>query len=142
MITLELVTLTGTKLKEHVHEVLLPTPQGQIAVFKDHAALVSTAATGVISVRKKDNHPDDMMEHYAIDRGVIEINDNTVRVLVDEADKDTEVSAKEAEEALKRAKKLRSEAKDQVSLDKAQSLVDRQASRLRVAELKQRSKRR
>ena len=142
MINLELVTLTGVKLKETVHEVLLPTPQGIIAVFKDHAPLVSTAVTGVISVRRKDNHPDDMMEHYAIDSGVIEITDNNVKVLVDEADKDSEVSAKEAEEALKRAKQLRSEARDQVSLDKAQFLVDRQASRLRVAELKRRSKRR
>ena len=142
MIKLELVTLTGTKLSEAVYEVLLPTQQGQIAVFKDHAPLVANAATGVISVRKKDNHPDDMMEHYAIDSGVIEIADNTVRVLVDEADKDSEVSAKEAEEALKRAKQLRSEARDQVSLSKAQLLVDRQSSRLRIAELKRRSKRR
>ena len=142
MVMLELVTLSGTKLKEEVHEVLLPTPQGQIAVFKDHAPLVSMATVGVISVRKKDNHPDDMMEHYAIDSGVIEISNNLVRVLVDEADKDTEVSTKEAEEALKRAKHLRSEAKDQVSLDKAQSLVDREASRLRIAELRRRSRRR
>ncbi len=141
MVTLELVTLTGTKLKEEVHEVLLPTVNGQIAVFKDHAPLVCSAVPGVISVRKKANHLDDMMEHYAIDQGVIEILDNRVRVLVDEADKDSEISAKEAEEALQRAKKLRSEAKDRVSLDKAQSLVDRQASRLKVAELRRRKRR-
>lgn len=141
MIHLELVTLTGVKLRESVHEVILPTPQGQIAVFEGHAPLVSTAVTGVISVRRKSDHLDDMMEHYAIDSGVIEIADNTVRVLVDEADKDSEVSAKEAEEALEAAKKLRSEARDQVSLDKAQSLVDRQTSRLKIAELKRRSRR-
>ncbi len=141
MIQLELVTLTGVKLREPVHEVLLPTPQGQIAVFDGHAPLVSTAATGVISVRRKSDHPDDMMEHYAIDSGVIEIANNTVRVLVDEADKDSEVSTKEAEEALEAAKKLRAEARDQVSLDKAQSLVDRQASRLKIAELRRRSRR-
>ncbi len=141
MITLELVTLTGTKLKESVHEVMLPTPQGQIAVFTGHTPLVSIAATGIISVRKKDNHPDDMLEHYAIDSGVIEISNNHVRVLVDEADKDSEVTAKEAEEALKRAKQLRSEARDQISLDKAQSLVDRESSRLKIAELKRRSRR-
>ena len=141
MIHLELVTLTGVKLREPVYEVLLPTPQGQIAVFKNHAPLVSIASTGVISVRKKSDHPDDMMEHYAIDSGVIEITADTVRVLVDEADKDSDVSAKEAEEALVRAKQMRSEARDQVSLDKAQSLVDRQTSRLRVTELRRRSRR-
>ena len=141
MIQLELVTLSGVKLRESVYEVLLPTPQGKIAVFENHAPLVSTASTGIISVRRKSDHPDDMMEHYAIDTGVIEITDNTVRVLVDEADKDSEVSAKEAEEALERAKHLRAEARDQVSLDKAQSLVDRQASRLKIAELRRRSRR-
>lgn len=141
MIRLELVTLSGVKMREEVYEVLLPTPQGQIAVFENHAPLVSTASTGVISVRRKSDHPDDMMEHYAIDTGVIEITDNTIRVLVDEADKDSEISAKEAEEALIRAKQLRAEARDQVSLDKAQLLVDRQASRLKVAELRRRSRR-
>ena len=141
MINLELVTLTGVKLKDTVHEVKLPTPQGQIAVFGNHAPLVTLASTGVITVRKKDNTPDDLQENYAIDSGVIEISDGTVRVLVDEAEKDSEVSAKQAEEALARAKKLRSEAKDQVSLDKAQSLVDREATRLKIADLKRRNRR-
>jgi F-type H+-transporting ATPase subunit epsilon len=141
MIHFELVTLTGVKLSENVYEVKLPTPQGQIAVYKNHAPLVSIAATGIITVRKNDNTPDDLQESYAIDSGVIEITDNMVRVLVDEAEKDTEVSAKEAEEALERAKQLRAEAKDQVSLDKAQTLVDRQATRLKIAELRRRNRR-
>jgi len=138
MVRLDLVTLAGTILSENVHEILLPTPLGQIAVFKNHAPLVTIATTGVISVRRKDNLPDDMLEHFAIDSGVIEIADNVVRVLVDEAEKASDISAKEAEDALKRAKQLRSEAKDQVSLDKAQSLVDRHTTRLKVAGLRRR----
>lgn len=141
MIHFELITITGTKLKELVFEVKLPTPQGQIAVFKNHAPLVSLATTGIITVRKKDNTPDDLQDYYAIDSGIIEISNDTVRVLVNEADKDSDVSAKEAEEALQRAKNLRAEAKDQVSLDKAQMLVDRESSRLKVAQLKRRSRR-
>jgi len=141
MIHFELITLAGVKVKESVYEVLLPTPQGQIAVFENHAPLVSVAVTGIISVRKKDNHPDDMLENYAVDSGVIEIVNDSVRVLVDEADKDSEVSAKEAEDALNRAKQLRRDAKDQVSLDKAQNLVDRQATRLKIAGLRRRHRR-
>jgi F-type H+-transporting ATPase subunit epsilon len=141
MIHFELVTLTGTKVDEEVYEILLPTPLGQIAVFQNHAPLVSIAKAGVISIRKKSDHPDDMMQNYAIDNGVIEITGNSVRVLVNEADKDSDVSEKEAEEALARAKQLRAEAKDQVSLDKAQMLVDRQSARLQVANLRRRSRR-
>jgi F-type H+-transporting ATPase subunit epsilon len=141
VIKFELVTLRGVKLSEEVHEVLLPTLDGQIAVFENHAPLVSIAKTGVISVRRKSDHPDDMLDHYAVTGGVIEIADNVVRVLVDEADHSAEVSEKEAQEALENAKKLYSEAKDQMSIDKAQSMIDRQAVRLRVAELRRRTRR-
>lgn len=141
MIHFELVTLTGVKLRKSVYEVKLPTPEGLIAVYKNHSPLVSLASTGVITVREKENTPDDLQEYYAIDSGVIEISNDTVRVLVDEADKDSEVNAKEAEEALERAKTLRSDARDRVSLEKAQSLVDLQATRLKVATLKRRNRR-
>lgn len=141
MITLELVTLTGVKLRQDVYEVLLPTPQGQIAVFQNHAPLVSIASTGIISVRQKEGQADEDMEHYAIDLGLIEITSDGIRVLVDEAEKDTEVSAKEAEAALAHARQLHAEARDQVSLDKAQALIDRQATRLKIAELRRRTRR-
>jgi len=141
MIHFELVTLTGVKLRKSVYEVKLPTPQGLIAIYKNHSPLVSLAETGIITVREKENTPDDLQEYYAIDSGVIEIANDTVRVLVDEADKDSEVNAAEAEAALKRAKSLRSDAKDRVSLEKAQSLVDRESSRLKVASLKRRNRR-
>ena len=141
MIHFELVTLTGVKLRKSVYEVKLPTPQGLIAIYKNHSPLVSLAETGVITVREKENTPDDLQEYYAIDSGVIEIANDTVRVLVDEADKDSEVNEKEAEAALKRAMNLRVDAKDRVSLEKAQSLVDRESSRLKVASLKRRNRR-
>lgn len=136
MIKFELVTLDGIKYSEHVHEVQLPTPQGYVGVFKHHAPLISLATPGVISVRTKENQPDDLMERFASHGGVIEISNDTVRVLVDEADAAEELSEAEIQKALEHAKKLRAEAKDQVSLDHAQSLIDRQSVRLQVASLK------
>lgn len=133
MIHFELVTLSGVKHREKVHEVMLPTPDGQIAVFEHHAPLVSVAVPGEIIVRREAGHPDDMLDHYAISGGVIEIVDNVVRVLVEEADHAKEIDEKKAKEALELAQQLLKEAKDKVSLDKAQSLLDRQAVRLKVA---------
>jgi F-type H+-transporting ATPase subunit epsilon len=141
MIHFELVSLTGKKFSDSVHEVMLPTPGGYIAVFRHHAPLVSIATQGIISIRHKENHPDDMLEHFATNGGVIEIADNTVRVLVDEADSGEDVNEEEIKEALERAKQLRAEAKDQVSLDKAQQLIDRSTVRLKVADLKRRKRR-
>lgn len=141
MIHFELVTLDGIKFGQEVHEVILPTPDGYIAVFQDHMPLVSIASPGVISVRSKSNQPDDLMDHYATNGGVIEVLENKVRVLADEADHEEEISLAEAEKALERAKKMRTEAKDRLSLEQAQNLIDRQAVRLHVASLRRRKRR-
>lgn len=142
MITFELVTLEGIKFHDDVHEVLLPTPDGQIAVFKDHMPLVSLASQGIIGIRHKPEHPDDMIEHFATNGGAIEISENTVRVLVDEAAGGDELDEAETAKALERAQNLRKEAKDQVSLEHAQQMIDRTQTQLKVAELKKRSRKR
>ncbi|MCA9324006.1 ATP synthase F1 subunit epsilon [Candidatus Saccharibacteria bacterium] len=137
----ELVTLTGVKLSEAVYEVLLPTLEGQIGVLKGHMPLVSVATHGMILVRKEATTRDDMMEVFATNGGVIEVENDTLRVLVDEADHSEEISEAEAQKALDLAMKMKAEAKDQVSLEKAQSLIDRQATRLQVAGLRRRNRR-
>lgn len=136
MIRFELVTLDGTKFSEEVHEVILPTTDGYIAVFEHHMPLVTLAEPGVISVRHKFNDPDERLEYFATNGGVVEINDNIVRVLVDEADRESEINEAEAQKAFDHARNLTREAKDRVSLESAQKLVDRQAVRLQVAGLR------
>ncbi len=142
MLKLEIVTLNGVKTANEVHEVLLPTPLGQIAVFEHHAPLVSLASPGIIKVRVKPTDPDDFMEVYATNGGVIEIENNIVRVLVDEADDPEEINEAEAAKAHEDAKKLLQEAQDQISLDHAQNLLDRTTVRLKVAELKRHRRKR
>lgn len=141
MIKFQLVSLGGVKFDEEVYEIILPTMDGEIGVLPGHMPLISVANNGVISVRKAQNHSGDMMEHFAISGGAIEVSDNNLRVLVDEADSSDEISEEEAKEAYERAQKLVAEAKDQVSLEQAQNLVDRSAVRLQVAGLKRRSRR-
>lgn len=141
MITFELVTLHGVVYSKEVYEVLLPTLDGQIGVLPGHMPLVSAATNGVISVRELPNTRDDMMTHFATNGGVIEVANNTLRVLVDEADNADDINEQDAKEAIELAQKMKREAKDQVSLDKAQQLIDRQAVRLQVAGLKRRNRR-
>lgn len=141
MIRFDLVTLSGVKFGEEVYEVVLPTADGYIAVFLDHMPLVSLAVPGVISVRRKSGDDDSKLKHFATNGGIIEIGNNVVRVLVDEADNEEDINEQEAQKAFEEAKKMAREAHDTVSLEHAQSLVDRQATRLRVAELKRRKRR-
>jgi F-type H+-transporting ATPase subunit epsilon len=139
---LELVTLHGQKLNKEVYEVLLPTANGDIAVYPGHMPLVTVAIPGVIRVRHQKSDPDSLLEYFAGTGGIVEVSNKRVRVLVDEADAAEEIVEAEAEAALKRAQEMRSEAGDQVSLEHAQQLIDRHAVRLKVAELKRRHHRR
>lgn len=140
MIKFELVTLSGAKFGDDVYEVLLPTPDGIIAVFQHHMPLVSLAVPGIISVRKKTGDPDDFMDRFAVSGGVIEILDNVVRVLVDEADSSDEINEVAVKKAHEEAVQLKKAAKDQMSLKHAQTLIDRTTTQLKVAELKRHRK--
>lgn len=142
MIHFQLVALSGIKFDEDVYEVTLPTLDGEIGVLQHHMPLVSVAKNGVIAVRRNSKDSDTNREFFATNGGVIEVTaDNNLRVLVDEADHAEGIDEAEAQKALDRANKMMAEAKDQVSLDHAQSLVDRQSVRLHVAGLKRRARR-
>ncbi|EDK72654.1 ATP synthase F1, epsilon subunit [candidate division TM7 genomosp. GTL1] len=133
---LELITLIGKKLDKDVYEVVLPTADGEIAVFPGHEPLITLAVPGVIAVRHNKSDVD--FEYFATSGGVIEVSPTLVRVLVDEADHGEEIIESEAKAALERARAMQANAKDQVELEEAHQLVDRHAVRLKVAELRRR----
>jgi F-type H+-transporting ATPase subunit epsilon len=132
----QLVSISGKKFDDDVYEVILPTLDGQIGVLKDHMPLVSVATNGAIMVRRNPKDSDSSREFFATNGGAIEVSDNTLRVLVDEADRADDINKNEAKQALYRANKMKAEAKDQLSLDHAQQLVDRNEVRLQIAGLK------
>jgi F-type H+-transporting ATPase subunit epsilon len=141
MFRFQLVALTGIKYDDEVYEVVLPTMDGEIGVLTDHMPLVSVATDGAIMVRRNKSDPDRQREYFAISGGAIDVTNNILRVLVDEADHADDINQAEAEAAHERAVKMKAEAKDQVSLEHAQALVDRTSSRLQVAGLKRRHQR-
>jgi F-type H+-transporting ATPase subunit epsilon len=133
---LELITLTGEKLSEEVYEVTLPTRAGEISVFPGHETLVTLATDGVLYVRRKKSDPDAAREVFALSGGVVQIDPQLVRILVDEAETADELVAQEIEDAMERAKKLRESAKDAVSISEAEALMNRATTRLKVANLR------
>lgn len=141
MIKFQIITLSGVKFDEDVYEIQLPTPDGNIGVFPNHMPLVSLAVPGVISVRRNERDSNDKLEYFATDGGVIEILDNTVRILADEAVHAEDIHEESTKKALQAAEEAYKNAKDKVSLDKAQALIDRQAVRLNVAKYKRRNRR-
>lgn len=138
MLTFELVTLEGIKFSEQCFEIILPTEQGQIAVFPNHVPLVSVATPGIVSVRIRETDPDSALHHYAINGGVIEVGEHRVRVLADEAQSAEDIDEGHAKAALQRAKELQKQAEGRVALADATALVERHLAQLKVAELKNR----
>jgi F-type H+-transporting ATPase subunit epsilon len=134
----QLVALSATKFDGEVYEVILPTLDGEIGVLAQHMPLVSVVTNGAIAVRKNARDGDNDRDFYATNGGVIDVSNNTVRVLVDEADHADEINESDAKAAMERAQKMKAEAKDQISLEHAQALVDRHTVRLQVAGLKRR----
>ena len=141
MFHFQLVALSGKKFDDDVYEVILPTLDGEIGVLQDHMPLISVATNGSIAVRRDPKDSDAQREYFACSGGAIDVSDNNLRVLVDEADNADDINESEAQKALERAQKMKAEAKDEVSLEHAKSLVDRYEVRLQVAGLKRRHQR-
>lgn len=138
----QLITLSGIKYSADAHSVQLPTASGVETVLPNHEPLMSVLVPGVITVRMNAKDADSKLQHYATFGGVVEVLGDEVRVLVDEADTDDEINEAEAEKARQRAEDVLKKASTQVELERAQSMVDRQAVRLQVAQLKRRHGRR
>jgi F-type H+-transporting ATPase subunit epsilon len=135
---LELVSLSGVQYSDDAYEVIIPTAAGEIAVYPGHMPLVSLATPGVLSIRKRKEDADTAMDQYATFGGVIEVNGDTVRILVDELEHAEDIYEEEVRKAYEQAQKLKSEAKSTIELEKAQALMDRHAVRLKVADLRRR----
>jgi F-type H+-transporting ATPase subunit epsilon len=138
---LQLITLRGVRVDQEIYELRAPTSAGPIGIFPGHEPLVTLAVPGALAVRSQKQDPDADLEYFAISGGVIEVNPESIRVLVDEADHGDDIIEAESQAALERAMKLRDEAKDQVELEKATQLIDRHSVRLQVAGLRRRHRR-
>lgn len=133
---LQLVTLSGVKVDRDVYEVTLSTEAGEISVLPGHEPLVTLAIPGSVSVRHARGDRDDDRDLFVINGGVVEISQQRVRILVDEAEHADELVEAEIRQALDHAREMRATASDRVELEKAQAMIDRHAVRLRVASLR------
>lgn len=138
---LQLVTLIGVKVDTDVYGVTLPTQSGEISVYQGHESLVTLAKPGVIAVRYGKNDTDEKLDYFATSGGVVEIDADYIKVLVDEADHGDDIIESESKAALERAISLREKATSQIELEEASELVDRHAVRLKVAGLRRHTRR-
>ena len=135
---LKLVTLLGEKLSEPIYEAILPSKSGLITILPGHEPLVTLLKPGVMTIRRHKDDPDMKMEFLALSGGVARITQEELVILADEAESDREIADKEARIAYERAVAAAENVTDQIELEEAKRLVQHQAARLRVAELRRR----
>jgi len=80
LLTLKVLTPEGSVLEGEVYEVALPGSEGELGVLPAHAALLTKIIPGVLSYRAPEGQGS-----IALGRGVAEVRDDRVIVLVDRA---------------------------------------------------------
>jgi F-type H+-transporting ATPase subunit epsilon len=96
---IEIATPERLLASEKAVRAQIPAKDGYIGVLPDHAALLSELGIGALTYTTSGDHRFSL----AIAGGFLEIKDNVVRVLTDEAEKGHEIDVSKAEKDLKQA---------------------------------------
>jgi len=131
-IRLELVTPERMILSEDVEEVIAPGVEGDLGVLPEHAPLLTALRVGELGYRTGKQ-----MDYVAIvGGGFLEVNNNKVIVLADDAELGHEINLDEAiERKLKAEQNLDQERKaDEKSFQQAEIMLMKELTRVQIAE--------
>jgi len=95
--TLNLCVLTPNRIvwDAEVNGIILPTNSGQIGVLPNHAPYASAVDIGILKIRLKDQ-----WITMALMGGFARINNNQITVLVNDAEKGSDIDPQEAQQTL------------------------------------------
>ena len=119
--------------EEGVERLIVPGVEGELGVLTLHAPLLTMIQPGVLRIVKGGDEVE-----MAITGGFIEVRENRVTILADAAERAEEIDAVRAEEARRRAQRLREERASEEDLARAEASLARALARLKVAERRRR----
>nr|YP_010176186.1 ATP synthase CF1 epsilon subunit [Tadehagi triquetrum]QSQ71321.1 ATP synthase CF1 epsilon subunit [Tadehagi triquetrum] len=95
--TLNLCVLTPNRIvwDAEVNGIILPTNSGQIGILPNHAPYASSVDIGILRIRLKDQ-----WSTMALMGGFARINNNKITVLVNDAEKSSDIDPQEAQQTL------------------------------------------
>ena len=96
--TLNLCVLTPNRIvwDSEVKEIILPTNSGQIGVLPNHAPIATAVDIGILRIRLLK----DQWLTMALMGGFARINNNEITVLVNDAEKGSDIDPQEAQQTL------------------------------------------
>nr|YP_009557006.1 ATP synthase CF1 epsilon subunit [Trigastrotheca stricta]QBC70735.1 ATP synthase CF1 epsilon subunit [Trigastrotheca stricta] len=98
--TLNLCVLTPNRIvyNSEVKEIILPTNSGQIGVLPNHAPIATAVDIGILRIRRNDQ-----WSTMALMGGFARIGNNEITVLVNEAERGSDIDPQEAQQTLEKA---------------------------------------
>lgn len=133
-LSLEIITGERRVLRqEDVEEVIAPGALGELGILPHHAPLITSLAPGELDVKING-----VREEYFVAGGFLEVHDDQVIVLADQAESGEEIDIERAEAARARAEQRLQESTADVDRARAQLALSRSIGRLRVAEHRRR----
>ena len=125
----EVVTPTRILLHEQVDELNLPGAEGYLGILPGHTALLTTLGQGELMYRKGEQR-----RYMAIFGGYMEVNNDKVTIMAEEAEPAAAIDRARAESARDRAEeRLRRIQDDAIDRDRARMALERATIRLQVA---------
>ncbi len=134
----EVVTATGSTFSGDADEVIAPGGDGQLGILPHHAPLLTTLKIGALHIKRRGTE-----ETLFIGGGFMEVYQDMVTILADDAERADSIDEARAEEARRHAQTLLEQQTSDVDRAALVGEVERALGRIRVAEIhRQRSGRR
>lgn len=114
---------------KEIISINVPGQEGDIGIYDDHSPLISTLRAGIIDMKISD----DQNELYFVKKGIVEIQDNNVDLIVDFIESKAQIDLDRAEKAKKRAEERLSKKAAGTDLKKAHDSLNRAEARLFIS---------
>jgi len=128
---LEVVTPEKVMVSQEVDIVVAPGTMGEFGVLEGHVPFLSGIEPGELRFTSGNQ-----TERFLVTTGFSEVSDNKVSVLVDAAEKTTEIDLERAREAMERAKERLATDRSREDIDflRAETALKRAIVRIRISE--------
>lgn len=135
-LTLRIITPERIVLEKQVEQVSARAVDGELTVLPDHEPLTTALGIDILRYREAGHE-----ETAAVMGGVLEVTDNTVTVVSDLVELDSEIDETRAHQAKSRAEAEKTQKTDKLEVYISEMALSRAIARLKAVEqIKQRRK--
>lgn len=128
-----IVTAQRTVFEGEAEMVNAPGGEGDLGILPRHAPLITTLRVGELRVRQNGTD-----EGFFVGGGFLEVNNNVVTILADDAERAATIDEAHAQEARRRAQALLEQRGEGVDQAEVAAELERAIGRIHVAEIHRR----